>query len=497
MNQKNSGKVAIPLKDVWFVLWSRKNKIALITLFFVMLGVAFAGISNLQSKSHPRYVTSAAIAIVSENQAGSFSGNSKNPSYDDVNMAQKMADSVIYIATSDKVLDRVIEDLNLKQTQAAELKESIQLSQYEYSQIIKISLDWYDPDEGVRILTSLTNVLPEILIESLKIGNVEIVDFPRAAVQETGVSFPLVIGLAFIIGLIVSVLFYFLLLIFRPTFLSGEDLEDTLELPLVGEITVDKNLRSMNAYELIDNGEKLLSGQFVEQASFCAHILKNILAEKGQKTVFVTSALANEGKTTFAAVVAWQLSQQQKKVLVVDLDTRKPSLGRYFLKTLDKKKTINAVARGKLSAKDACVDINEYLTVLPGYLEEARIRIDNALIENLLEISELYDYIIIDSSPVGLVSDVMQLKKLSGQAVIVVEQAKAWQGLVINCANRLEKAGIEILGSVLNKVDTRTPANRYYYRNYGNDLYYDDNHNKKVRKKPDLKREDNAELIVK
>ncbi len=472
MERNKTGKVAIPLKDIWFVLWNRKGRILLFALFFFLLGAAFAAISNLQSRAHPRYITSAAIAVISENQKGTFTGNADNPSYNDVYLAQNMADSVIYVATSDKVVDKVIDLLHLEQTKPSELKDALSLQQYENSQIIRIALNWYDPEEGVRILTALTSVLPDILIESLKIGNVEVVDFPRAAVQESGMHVVLVSGLSAFAGLLAGILFYLLRLIFRPTFLSGEDLEDVLEVPVMGEITADKNLRGLNAGELMENGEQSLSGQFVEQTAFCAHILKNTLDSRDEKVVFVTSALAGEGKTTFAAVLAWQLALQQKKVLLVDLDTRKPSLSRYFLKVLDKGKTVNAVARGELQAAEACVSVSEYLDLLPGYLGKTRVRMDDALIRQLLERINHYQYVIFDSSPVGLVSDVMHLKKLSGQAVLVVEQGKAWQGLVADCANRLEKADISILGGVLNKVNIRTPANRYYYRNYGSDAYY-------------------------
>lgn len=483
MSHGVTDKVSIPLKDIWFVLWNKKHKIMLITLFCVVLSLSIAGLISLQNRAHPRYITSSAIAVISENQSGNFSGNSDNPSYEDVSLAQKMADSVIYIATSDKVLDEVTEKLDLKQTQIDELKSSLTLEQYEESQIIRISLTWYDPDEGVKILTALTEVLPDILIESLKIGNAEIVDFPRAAVMEPGVNILLMGAISLVIGLVIGVIFYVLKLVFRATFLSGEDLEDTLELPLLGEITVDKNLRIMNPYELVTIGERILSGQFIEQSAFCAHILKNEMDEKEQKTIFVTSSVANEGKTTFSAVIAWQLALQQKKILLIDLDTRKPCLGRYFFRVLDKEKTVNAVAKKWVSVQDACVDINEYLTVLPGYLEKSRMRIDNELIDALMSVVDDYDYVIIDSSPVGLVSDVMRLKKLSGCAIMVVEQGKAWQGLVADCANRLEKSGIAILGTVLNKVNVKTPANRYYYRNYGNDSYYTgDDTKKKVRK---------------
>ncbi len=488
MSRQNNGRVAIPLKDVWFVLWNRKKIIALIILFFVAVGATYATISNLQAKLHPRYVTSAAIAVISETQAGNFGENSENPSYDDVLMAQRIADSVVYVVTSDKVIDYVIDDLKLKQTQSQELKDAISAEQYESSQIITIKLRWYDPEEGVEILNSLTEILPDVLIEALKIGNAKIVDFPRAAVLEEGVNVYLVIGIAFAIGLLAGVIFYLLLLIFRPTFLSGEDLEEVLNLPILGEVNSDKELRAMVPYELIGKGEQILSGQFIEQTAFCTHVLQNILDKTEQKIVFTTSTLANEGKSTFAAITAWQLSLLKKKVLIVDLDTRKPSLGKYFVERLDREKTINAVANGSVSVEDACTVVNEYLTILPGFLERKRVRIDGDIVEKLVDLSEKYDYVVIDCPPVGLVSDIMLLKQLSGQAIIVVEQDKAWQGMVVDCANRLEKSGITILGTVLNKVNTRTPANRYYYRNYGGDYYYGSTPKKKVRTKSEFKK---------
>ncbi|MBR2122725.1 MAG: hypothetical protein IJ930_07375 [Lachnospiraceae bacterium] len=84
--------------------------------------------------------------------------------------------------------------------------------------------------------------------------------------------------------------------------------------------------------------------------SAAAHILINRLGTKTRNSIiYVTSSTEDEGKSAVTANLALQLSEIEKKVLLVDLDTRRPSIGGFFLENVDYSRSLNALYQGDAS----------------------------------------------------------------------------------------------------------------------------------------------------
>ncbi len=473
MENNTKGITTMPLRDIWFVFWNNKWLFAILTAIGTAAGCIAMLVTQMQNDTNPKYVTTAAIAVVSENRQGTYSNGAENPNSNEIYLAENLADAVIYVAKSNIVLNTVINNMELLGVNAKSLSSALDFSQYEESQIIRIELIWSNQDEGVKIVGEIVNVLPDILIQTLKLGSVEVVDMPESHQYSNDASvWNILIG--FTIGLAVAVFYCIAVIILRPAFYSTEYLSFCMHVPVIGEILHEKMIKNIKHGELLTEGEQLLSGKFLECCSACAYTLRHQLEESGNNIVYVTSTASGEGKTATVAMLGRQLSLQKKKVLLVDFDVRQPSLCKYFLNSFDKYKSLNAVVRGKTSIDDAIISLSENLDILPTYLESKKRHISDFTLEPLRKKMETYDCVLIDTSPVGLVSDALYLNQITNQVLMVVRQGAVWQEVVLGSKEELLKNGAEIIGCVFNAISTKTPITRYYYRNYGYDYSYND-----------------------
>lgn len=466
MDYTENDDIELSFSDILFVLWKGKKTILIISIAGFTLGIIMMFLNALMVKDSPQYVMSAAIAINSQNESGIFASNSMNPNSQDVYLAQNLADSVIYVATSGKVLNTVIEKLQLVNITASSLKRALKLNQYEDSQIIQISFLWENPQEGIAILSEITKVLPDYLIDTLKIGSVTVVDEPTTAVEVNN-SYSLIT--AIILGGICFVVtsgIYIVRLIVRPTFLTGKEVESDLDIEVLGEIPRDEHLSEISEGDMIIKGDTELSILFQESFASTANILCHLLKKKQSKVILVTSTHSGEGKTTSTVNLAYNMSRLDYKVLMIDCDIRKPSLGGLVLKTFNKEHTLNAVYYKETEAHKAIIELQKNLYILPCYLEKRRMIIDEEFIQIINTVATNFDYVFLDTAPIGLVSDIMRLNEVVDATIYVIRQNKVWKELVFDSVQRLIKIGFPFIGCIVNDININTPGNKYYYKNY-------------------------------
>ncbi len=190
-----------------------------------------------------------------------------------------------------------------------------------------------------------------------------------------------------------------------------------------------------------------------------------------KKVVVITSSFQGEGKTNTAVELAKSLAAMQKKVLLVDADLRKSVLiSRLNAGTVEY--GLSHFLSGQCSLSDAVLSTNiQRLHIMfsgPSVKNAAEL-LTNERFEKMLEsFREIYDYIIIDSAPLGMVIDAAIVAKQCDGAIMVIESEKVKYRLAQEVKQKLEKSGCQILGVVLNKVPRR---NRKKYYGYGKKYY--------------------------
>ena len=192
------------------------------------------------------------------------------------------------------------------------------------------------------------------------------------------------------------------------------------------------------------------------------------------KTIMITSALENEGKSSIATNLAIALASKDYKVLLVDADIRKPSMHKIF--EHDTTKNLNNYLQDKQTWQSQVEYLEkEKLSVLfmEQDLERAEELIETSHLEKFFdEVKQEYDFVIVDSSPACHLNEPLVLNQFIDATAIVVKQNVASFKLINNTIHRLVNVNNNVLGCIYNASyrDTIRKSNTYGYR-YGYGRY--------------------------
>lgn len=210
------------------------------------------------------------------------------------------------------------------------------------------------------------------------------------------------------------------------------------------------------------------SGSFEVNEAY-REIRTNISLNTDLKTIVFTSAEMNEGKTTTACSIAKCFSDlENHKILLIDCDFRKKSVANTL--EIDNKKGIADVIINDMDMKECIKKVDEFDVLTCGIspsntsvlLESKKFR---DAIENL---KGDYDYIFIDSPPLGRLNDAAILARYSDGTIIVNASESIDQQLAKVTKDKLEKVNANVIGVVLNKFKS---DDHKYYKYYG---YYEE-----------------------
>ena len=218
------------------------------------------------------------------------------------------------------------------------------------------------------------------------------------------------------------------------------------------------------------------------------------------KKVVVTSSLSGEGKSFISVNLAILLAEAGYKVAVVDADIRKSQIRSVFgLKTEDDSRDgLLQYLAGKAGINDIIYETNYsnlfFVPVFKTVVNPALLFQSDRFSVLLDSLAEQLDYIIVDTPPIANVSDGEVIANSCDGALLVVRSDSTPRGLVGSSIKQLEAAGCTLMGIVVNRINLKSPAyygkyyGGYYHGYYHGYYYYDENHNKKGKKRKENKK---------
>ncbi len=179
----------------------------------------------------------------------------------------------------------------------------------------------------------------------------------------------------------------------------------------------------------------------------------------------VTSSIPGEGKSTFCTNLAICLAADGKRVIVVDCDLRRPTQHKNF-PSLTNQFGVSTVLAGTSTLADSIqgTSVPNFSVLTSGALPSNPGRLVESLKLRTMfaELGRTFDMVIVDAPPMLAVSDAVALSRASKGVVMVVEAGKTTRRMLSDVKLRMDGAGVEPIGFVLNKVDPRSGTYGYY-----------------------------------
>lgn len=272
---------------------------------------------------------------------------------------------------------------------------------------------------------------------------------------------------ALLIGLVLPVLVILILQFFRYKIEGHDDVARLTKLPIIADVAIASNNAKGKADIVVhENQNNQMEEIFRSMRTNLQFMLK-----EGQKVVLFTSSTSGEGKTFNAANLSVSFGLLGKKVILIGLDIRRPRLAELFGINDHKHGITNLLVKDKPTIEDIYEQIlpsgvNKNLDLLmagpiPPNPAELIARNSLDIIINLLK--EKYDYIMIDTAPVGLVTDTLQTARVADASIYMCRAdytPKSSFNLINALANEKKFPNMAI---VLNGIDMSKRKYSYYY----------------------------------
>lgn len=245
---------------------------------------------------------------------------------------------------------------------------------------------------------------------------------PAAFVDKVSPKGIIALLIAFILGVAIPAGIIYLRELLRSKILGHDDVEKLTQLPIIGDIPTASANGSKGNIVIQENKSNLMSEIFRGLRTNL-----QLAGDDKEKVFIVTSTTTGEGKTFIASNLAMSLALLEKKTIMVGLDIRKPRMAELFSIGDRQHGITNILANEEcnweeVKAQIVASGVNHNLDLLtagPTPANPGELMVRKSLKQTIALLKEHYDYVIIDTAPVGLVADTLQLSKLADRTLFV------------------------------------------------------------------------------
>lgn len=292
-------------------------------------------------------------------------------------------------------------------------------------------------------------------------NNAKIIDEPAAEGGPVSPKPKMIYMVALAVGLGLPVGFIFLLGLTKFKIEGRGDVEKLTRLPIVGDVPLtDEKTGSITVFE---NQNTLMSETFRNVRTNLQFML-----ESSQKVILVTSTVSGEGKSFISANLAISLSLLGKKVVIVGLDIRKPGLNKIFNIPRKEMGITQYLSNPEKNLMDfvQSSDVSKNLYIIPGGTvppNPTELLARDGLDKAIAILRKEFDYVILDTAPVGMVTDTLLIGRIADLSVYVC-RADYTRKAEFTLINELaDNNKLPNLCTVINGLDLQKKKYGYYY----------------------------------
>jgi tyrosine-protein kinase Etk/Wzc len=373
----------------------------------------------------------------------------------------------------------IFETLKLQKIKLANEKTQLEQRLNNYEDEIKLSALSFDRIELVRLekLNMINASYYDKLItikSELAITNAGVTSENTVLESSTASSSPFfpskrIVALSALVGwLIVSLALIIVRYLLYNEITSMNEIMKHIKLPLLGIVPNYKDIIPISQL-IVDKKPKSIIAESLRSIRSNLDFLSK---SDGSKLMAITSTISGEGKTFVALNLAGIIAFSEKKVVILDLDMRKPKIHVGFGVPNDKGMSTILIGRNTI---DECIyksSLNnlDFITAGPVPPNPSELIISSRMVEILDQLKGRYDVVVADNPPIGLVTDGIRIIKIADYPIYVFRENYSKRNFVQNVRKLISDNNITNLNIVLNAVDIKKSGYGYsgvYDYDYG------------------------------
>ena len=355
------------------------------------------------------------------------------------------------------------------------IRDCLSISSVTDTSAVKIVATTKNAEVSAAVCNDLTEVAPDYVEEAVGVGSINTIDVAKVYNTPVAPNMKKNAALGALGALAFACMIIFLIDFFDNTVKDTDAIGKEFKKPIIGEIAAfgnEKKKKESDDDDHVKLTDKDVPFNVVESYKSIRTNVTFALSTVEKKIFEVSSANPGEGKSTTSANIAIALAQGGNKVLLIDADMRKAVQHKIF--GLKNKKGLSS-AISKMNKVEECIQkgVMENLDVMtsgpvpPNPSELLASENMGAILEQL---SQEYSMILIDTPPVNVVTDAMELAKYSSGIIVVLRYGHTTTEDVEDTIKKVEFAQMNMLGFIMNEVKTK--RNGYYSKYKYKDKYY-------------------------
>ena len=448
-----ASKILTGIKKHWYII-------------AVLAGICCVGFTLYSYRAYtPQYTAVATFTVTPKGDSlSAYTSISSNAS------TQQLDKTFPYIITSAPLTRVVAEDLGLSYVPG-----TLTATAVEDTNLFTITVTSSNYETAYNVLKSVINNYPSVAEYVVGATDLVLVVPPSASstpINPISYREKALIGTA--VGALLGLLIVFFLENLNHTVRHPDEIRKLLNNQRLGSIVKVVKKKSSHSTGSLTIDDAHTDPRFKESVFSIRNKIIKLCADQKINSVMVASTTTNEGKTTVAANLAIALAKKHYRTVIIDCDLRNPTVRQQLNIPESCSLGIVDVITGGCSLQDAIVKTKKNgLYVLPGTIpvnNASELMGSKQLADLVGALEKIFDYVVIDAPPVGIVSDALEMKDYVGGLVFVVRQDYAKVSKILDSISLFGYSKIKILGCIFNMASgvlSTRGYGRYGYNSYG------------------------------
>ena len=341
----------------------------------------------------------------------------------------------------------------------------------EISQLPENKQEWLNLSRKYNISDNIYNTFLQKRSEAsiVKEANVSDIQFIDPAKDvgggllgpKTGVNYVI----AFFMGILIPLLLVFFIFFISNSVQNIDDITSLTQLPIIGIVGHKEKASNLSVFE---RPKSPLSEAFRAIRTSLQFLYKkqNFV---GSKTLMLTSSISGEGKTFCSINIATVFALSDKKTIIVGLDLRKPKIFNDFNIKNDSGVVHYLIGQKTLDEVIQTTHIPNLHVLTSGPIppNPSELILGESMKEMIDELKVKYDYVILDTPPVGLVSDALELSQFCDVTLYVIRQNYTKKDMLTLLNNRTKRGELSNVSILFNGYESKAKYGVGYGNGYG------------------------------